>query len=378
MNVRTSAVAGLGALLALLACVSAAAGPPQKPGSPPGALPPPYFSGLNNPRGLTFGPDGALYVAEGGTGGDTQTLAGPNESETEPCMQVPMAGPYKGGLTSRISRISGGVRTTVAGDLPSSITSEVVGSQVSGVADVKFIGQTLYAIEAGAGCSHGLSGTENALLRVNRDGTTTAVADLSAFQRAHPVASPEPDDYEPDGTWYSMVTVGDDIYAVEPNHGEIDRIDTRTGAIDRLIDISASQGHVVPTALAVDGAHFFVGNLWHFPIEPGQSNIWRVDRHGKIKLLISGLTTVLALVPGRGGRFYVLESMTAAGFPGPGEAGTGTIVSVDRSGKQTVVATGLTTPGGMTMGPDGALYVSNFSFGAPPGLGQILRIPVPR
>jgi hypothetical protein len=32
----------------------------------------------------------------------------------------------------------------------------------------------------------------------------------------------------------------------------------------------------------------------------------------------------------------------------------------------------------MTMGPDGALYVSNFSFGAPPGLGQILRIPVPR
>jgi hypothetical protein len=191
---------------------------------------------------------------------------------------------------------------------------------VSGVADVKFVGHTLYALEAGAGCSHGLAGTDNELLRVNLDNqTTTPVADLSAFQRAHHVANPEPDDYEPDGTWYSMVVVGDDIYAVEPNHGEIDRVDTHTGAIDRLVDISASQKHVVPTALAVEGTHFFVGNLWHFPIEPGASNIWRVDRHGKIKLWVSGLSTVLGLVPGRGGTLYVLESMTAPGIPGSGE-----------------------------------------------------------
>ena len=31
----------------------------------------------------------------------------------------------------------------------------------------------------------------------------------------------------------------------------------------------------------------------------------------------------------------------------------------------------------MTLGPDGALYVSNLSFGAPPGAGQIVRIELP-
>jgi hypothetical protein len=178
-----------------------------------------------------------------------------------------------------------------------------------------------------------------------------------------------------------MVAVGDDIYAVEPNHGEIDRIDTQTGAIDRLIDMSAFVGHAVPTALAVWGRHFYVGNLWHFPIEPGLSKIWKIDRNGQLTEWAGGLTTVLGLVPGPDHSLYVLESMTVGGlpngFPGPTQDGSGMIVQVDRSGRQTTVATGLTMPGGMTMGPDGALYVSNFSFGAGPGDGEIVRVPLP-
>src|SRR5499425_1310608 len=67
-------------------------------------------------------------------------------------------------------------------------------------------------------------------------------------QKANPVARPEPDDFEPDGTWYSLFSLGSTLYAVEPNHGELDRI-LLNGQVQRVVDISASQGHIVPTAM---------------------------------------------------------------------------------------------------------------------------------
>ena len=33
-----------------------------------------FATGFNNPRGLKFGPDGSLYVAEGGAGGTLSTV----------------------------------------------------------------------------------------------------------------------------------------------------------------------------------------------------------------------------------------------------------------------------------------------------------------
>src|SRR3974390_3217016 len=102
-----------------------------------------FATGFNNPRGLTFGPDGNLYVAEGGAGGTSSTAG--------KCNQVPAPiGPYKGGFTSRISKVApDGAVTSVVDGLPSSQTSAAQGSLVSGVAAVAFVGNTLYAILAG-------------------------------------------------------------------------------------------------------------------------------------------------------------------------------------------------------------------------------------
>ncbi len=320
-----------------------------------------FATGLEFPRGLKFGPDGNLYVAEAGSGGTNSTTSGD-------CAQVvPPVGPYMGGNTARISSITpAGVRTTVSDNLPSTIAA--IGD-VDGIGDVAFMGDILYAVTAGAGCSHGHAGTPNAILRINAGGTTTQIADLSAFQMTHPVAQPEPDDFEPDGVWFSMLAVGDAFFAIEPNHGELDKI-TMDGTVTRVADISASQGHIVPTVMAYDG-NFYVGNLGVFP-PSAPSKILKITPAGVVTTFATGFSQILGITFDALHRLYVLESSTDNPFPTPG---TGKVIRVDNSGHTEDIATGLSFPTGMTFGPDGNLYVSNWGFG-PPNMGEILKISV--
>jgi hypothetical protein len=333
-------------------------------------------SGLENPRGLTFGPDGQLYVAEGGLGG-TQTTT------LQECQQVPPpVGPYSGGFTARISKIDPrtGTRTTVADRLPSSQTSPEAGSFVSGVADVAFIDDTLYALEAGAGCSHGLKGTVNSVLRVDRTGRTIQVADLSSFLMTHPVAHPNPEDFEPDGTWYSMVATGGHLYVVEPNHGEIDVVTPRTGAMHRLVDVSASQGHIVPTGLVRQDGGFLLGNLGQFvPNSPVPVGVWRVTNGGSISLVADGLTAVTG-VAAHHGHIYALEAFTSFFAPTPAVLTTGTVVRLNRKTKAwEPVVTGLSFPTAMTFDEEGTLFISNKGFGQPTNTaGEVVKVHLER
>ena len=147
--------------------------------------------------------------------------------------------------------------------------------------------------------------------------------------------------------------------------------------IMRVIDVSASQGHIVPTAFTFFNGAFYVGNLSTFPVEPGASKILKINVGGKIKSIGAGLTTVVGVAFDAQGRMYALETDTVPGFPGPAAAGSGQVVRIEDDGTLTTVASCLVFPTGMTFGPNGALYVSNFGFGLPPGFGQIVRIIVP-
>ncbi|HEX7263837.1 MAG TPA: ScyD/ScyE family protein [Candidatus Dormibacteraeota bacterium] len=336
-----------------------------------------FAVGLNNPRGLAFDEGGNLYVAEGGRGGATTTTSSDCEQVAFPI------GPYSGAFNASISKITrNGIRTVVASGLPSSQTGPIAGSLVSGVASVVVKDDNeLFAMTSGAGCSHGLKGTSNSILRVRRDGTTTVVADLSGFLKAHPVANPDNNavtgDFEPDGTWYSMVSTGDSFYAVEPNHQELDRI-TSAGVVSRVVDFSiyfpGNTDWRGPTALARRDGSLYIGTLTPFPLVAGAAQIFKVNPEtGSFTVFASGLTSVVGLAFDEHGAIYVLETNAAAGFPGPGN---GRVVKIKGS-ERTVIVGGLNVPTAMAFGPDGKLYISVNGFGAPPGAGQIVRVEVP-
>lgn len=167
-----------------------------------------------------------------------------------------------------------------------------------------------------------------------------------------------------------MIAIGRALYPMDSNHGELDRV-TQNGRISRVIDISARQEHVVPTALVHHGATY-IANLGVFDPgdRAGDEHVWRFTGHRTLKVRATGVEKVLGLAF-RGGKLYALEMSTAAGSPTPG---TGAIVRVRAHGPAQTIVSGMTFPTRMTVGSDGVFYVSNQGFGFGARQGQILRI----
>jgi len=132
-------------------------------------------SGLNNPRGLSFGPEGALYVAEAGSGGSGPCEEGPEGAR---CFGTT-------GSVTRIDREQGAV-TRVATGWPSLASPD--GSFATGPHDVSLHGRAGMFVTIGYGgdrsrtASLGPAGADFArLARATADGRWSLMEDLGAW-----------------------------------------------------------------------------------------------------------------------------------------------------------------------------------------------------
>lgn len=329
-----------------------------------------YATGLTNPRGLAFGPDGNLYVAEAGTGGEQK----PADIEPGCPVYVNIYSPYVAGYSGRVTRVlANGTTETVADNLPS-MTDAYGGSY--GPTDVAFIGDQLYVLIEMGGCSHALPDDLPAILRVNPDGSTTKVANLNAWHVANPPhfikdTDPATTDQEPGGVFHSMIAFGKYLYVVETNRGFLLRVDPKSGMIETLYDMSFDNQEHNPIVMTRRGNQFHVGT---FGEDGGPAELAVFDKYfAGYSLPFQALNPIVGLA-WHGNRLYGVEI-----FPYDNQWTTdnANLVTFDpRTGERKVVLAGFASlPNGLVAGPDGALYTSNWGISyTGGGDGSILRI----
>jgi hypothetical protein len=315
------------------------------------------MAGLNNPRGLALGPNGAVYVAEAGAGG-----AGP-------CRVAPTNETRCFGLTGAISRFFNGTQARIITGLPSHALPG--GEAANGPNDLSFqnTGDMFVVMGLGfdpvdrrffrdAGASFGK------LLQIS-EGQIREAGDVTAYERdVNPGGGP------PDSNPYGVLVL--QSVRVVADAGANAVVSVIASGLVNTVAVFPSRPNratdAVPTAIAVgpDGA-YYVGELSGVPFATGAANVYRVAPGQAPQVFRSGFTTVTDIDFGPDGSLYVIEPSTGPQF----FALPGDLVRIRPDGTRTIVVANLDRPTSVVVDGSGAVYYTNR--GITPGAGEVWK-----
>ena len=316
------------------------------------------MSGLDSPRGLTWGPEGALYVAEAGNG-----------TVTGPCVASPR-GPICYSGTGAISRLWKGDQERVASGLPSVIRTQI--NDITGPHDISFQGKGNGYVTIGWGADPALRAGLGDLgqlfgrtIRLTPNGKWSLEADISTFE-----ATNNPDGGPVDSNPYGVLAEAGQQFVTDAGGNSLLEV-TANGALSLVTVFPKTAGGAEPVPTEVvrgpDGA-LYVSTLTGAPFVAGAAAIWRVVPGAAPQVYAGAFKTITDFDFGPDGSLYVVQyASSPTGFGQPG-----LLIRVAPGGARTTINSSLTNPTGVLVGPDGAIYVSNK--GNVAAVGEVLRI----
>lgn len=354
--------------------------------------------GLDNVRGLSFAPDGSLYITEAGVGGDGPCVPALSLQNLPACV----------GTSGAVTRVYNGKQERILTGLPS-IALSPTGAEASGPQDIQFdaAGKPYLLIGYAATIEQSNKSLTSfgwgQLYKVDLNtGSLTSLADFSSYESTN-----NPDrGYVPDlgglinSNPFALAVSGDTVYVTDAAGNDLlsvglDGSNLTTVAVlpkqtiinpifpppeQVLLPNTPPPGEApkeieiesVPTGVAVgpDKA-LYVSELTGFPVPVGAAKIYRVGADGEITVYADGFTQLIDLAFDTFGNLYVLQYANEPYWNGNLDS---SVVQIAPDGTRTTLASGngLEAATALTVGPDGAIYISNKGDRA--GVGEVVRL----